>query len=637
MPTRPLDPDWSIIDSANLYNLAGWSRGFFSISDAGNLRVHPGGVGTASVDLKQLVDEVQDRGIALPLLIRFSDILEARVAEIHQAFVDAIAEYGYQAPYRGVYPIKVNQDRHVVERLATCGRHLHLGLEAGSKPELLAAVAMLSDEEALIICNGYKDAEYLETALLATNLGQRIIVVLEKPSELVLATELAERTGVRPQLGIRVRLDSRGVGHWQESGGERSKFGFGGRELLDAIAFLKERQMLDSLDLLHFHIGSQIPSIHAIKDAVREASRIYVELRKLGAEITFLDVGGGLGVDYDGSQTNSFSSRNYTLQEYANDIVAGVMEVCDPAAVPHPVLVSESGRATVAHHAVLVVEILGGRRASRGQLPQSLPEEAPPSLRYLFEANEEISPSNILESYHDLVAHRDDCINLFKLGHLSLEERALAGDLYLAGCQRIYELAKEAELPKELSGLDKQLAEIYYCNFSLFQSVPDAWAIDQLFPVMPLQRLAEEPGCRAILADVTCDSDGLIDRFVGGRHPKTVLEVHELDERPYYLGFFLVGAYQEILGDLHNLFGDTNTVNVSLSERGGYELDDVIAGNTVMEVLDYVRYQREDLVARIRRSSERAIHRGQMTIQEARKLVRIFQEGLDGYTYPERD
>ena len=637
MSKQSSDPDWSISDSATLFNLAGWSRGLFSISPAGHLQVHPGGEGAATVDLKKLVDEVRDRGIALPLLIRLSDILEARVAEIHAAFSATITEYGYQATYQGVYPIKVNQDRYVVERLAAFGQDLHLGLEAGSKPELLAALAMLRDDAALIVCNGYKDAEYIETALLATKLGRRILVVMEKPSELDLICEVMRKTSIRPQLGIRVRLDTRSVGHWQESGGERSKFGFGGRELLDAIGFLEQRGLLDCLDLLHFHIGSQIPSIHAIKDAVREASRIYVELHKLGARIGFLDVGGGLGVDYDGSQTNSFSSRNYSLQEYANDIVAGVMEVCDPESVPHPILVSESGRAMVAHHAVLVADVLGQRQNSRGRVPDSLPPDVAPSLQYLLEAYQGISPTNILESYHDLVTHRNDCLNLFKLGHLSLQGRALAGDLYAAGCRKIYELAADDELPEELADLETQLADIYFCNFSLFQSVPDVWAIDQLFPIVPLQRLDEEPDCRAVLADVTCDSDGMIERFVGGGGHQSVLELHQLDEHPYYLGIFLVGAYQEILGDLHNLFGDTNIVNVSLSGSDGYELDDVIPGNTVMEVLDYVRYQREELLARTRRSCERAIQRGRMTLPEARDLVRVFQEGLDGYTYPERD
>jgi len=637
MATKSPTSAWTVSDSADLYNLPGWSRGYFLIDGSGHLLVHPGGDGAHDLDLRTLVDEARDRGIDLPLLLRFSDILEARVEEIHAAFAKATSEYEYTGTYRGVYPIKVNQDRYVVERLMQFGLPYHLGLEAGSKPELLAALAMLSDEEALIVCNGYKDSEYVETALLASKLGRRIIVVLEQPSELVLVAKAMEKTNIRPQLGIRVRLSTQGAGHWQDSGGERSKFGFGIRELLDAIAFLESRDLLDCLDLLHFHIGSQIPSIRAIKDAVREAARIYVELHKQGAQPLYLDVGGGLGIDYDGSQTNSFSSTSYTLQEYANDVVAGVMEVCDPEAVPHPILVSESGRATVAHHAVLVVDVLDVRRNAHGQLPESLPTDTAPSLRYLFEAYNDITPANLLESYHDLATHRDDCLNLFKLGHLSLKGRALAGDLFSAGCRKIYRSIEERDLPEELEDLKILLADIYFCNFSLFQSVPDAWAIDQLFPIVPLQRLDEEPTRRAILADVTCDSDGTIDRFVGGREFKAVLELHELDERPYYLGFFLVGAYQEILGDLHNLFGDTNIVNISLDPEAGYELDDVIAGNSVLEVLDYVQYNREELVARIRRWSEQAIHRGRMTLQESRDLVRIYEEGLNGYTYPERD
>lgn len=637
MATKPESSSWTVSDSSDLYNLPSWGRGYFSIDDQGRVQVHPGGDDTAGLDLRTLVDEVRDRGIDLPLLIRFSDILKARIDEIHTAFATTIDEYQYRGTYKGVYPIKVNQDRYIVERLVQFGLPHHFGLEAGSKPELLAVLAMLHDEEALIVCNGYKDSEYVETALLASKLGRQILLVLEKPSELPLVVAAMEQTLVRPQLGIRARLSTQSSGHWQESGGERSKFGFGTRELLDALAFLRERGLLDCLDMLHFHIGSQIPSIHAIKEAVREAARIYVELYKQGARLTYLDVGGGLGVDYDGSRTNSFSSTNYSLQEYANDVVAGVMEVCDPAAVPHPTLVSESGRAMVAHHAVLVVDVLGVRRDPPARIPTTLPAATAPSLQYLFEAYNDISPENLSESYHDLVTHRDDCLSLFQLGHLSLEARALAEDLFAAGCREISSRLADDEVPEELKTLEALLADIYFCNFSLFQSVPDTWAIDQLFPVIPLQRLDEEPTRRGILADVTCDSDGTIDRFVGSRDFKAVLELHELDQRPYYLGFFLVGAYQEILGDLHNLFGDTNTVNVSLDSAAGYELDDVIAGNSVLEVLDYVQYQREELIARIRRWSEEAIHQGRMTLQEARDLIRVYEAGLNGYTYPERD
>lgn len=636
MVTSTASGVWTTSDSARLYNLHGWGRDYFSISDEGRILVHPYGPDGQALDIRELVDQLQVRGIGLPLLLRFSDILNARVQTIHDAFDQAIAEYGYRGGYRGVYPIKVNQDRYIVERLVEFGLPHHFGLEAGSKPELLAILSMLSDEQALIVCNGYKDREYVETALLASKLGRQIILVLEKPSELSLVLDCCRESAVQPRLGIRARLATKGFGHWEESGGDRSKFGFGARELLDAIAFLRRHRLLDRLVLLHFHIGSQVSSIRAVKDALREATRTYVELSKLGARLRYLDVGGGLGVDYDGSQTNFSSSINYTLQEYANDLVAGVMEVCDPEEIAHPVLVTESGRATVAHHALLVIEVLGARERESGPLPDSVPGGAPPPLTNLFEVCRDLSSENLLESYHDIVAYRDDCLSLFSLGHLSLEHRALAEDLFWIGCRRIQVLLPQNEIPEELTELEAQLAETYFCNFSVFQSIPDSWAIDQLFPVVPLQRLDEEPVRRAVLADVTCDSDGRITRFIGGREFKTVLELHPIDERPYYLGVFLVGAYQEILGDLHNLFGDTNTVNVSLDPDGGYRLDDVLMGDTVNNVLQYVQYRRDELIARLRRWTEAAIRNGNMTLEESRKLVRIYEEGLGGYTYPER-
>ncbi|HEX2222676.1 MAG TPA: biosynthetic arginine decarboxylase, partial [Thermoanaerobaculia bacterium] len=593
-----------------------------------------------SIDLKELVDEVRERGIGLPLLIRFSEIIKSRVVELNEAFGRAMSEYGYKGVYRGVYPIKVNQDRYLVERLVEAGRPYHFGLEAGSKPELLAVMAMLEDEEALIICNGYKDEEYIETALLASKLGRKVILVVEKPSELPLIQQLAQRTGVRPRIGIRSRLATRGAGHWEASGGDRSKFGLSGRDLLDAIAFLREHDLLDTFELLHFHLGSQISSIRSVKDGLREAVQIYVNLVKMGASaLNYIDVGGGLGIDYDGSQTNFTSSLNYTLQEYCNDIVHGVMEVCEREEVRHPVIVSESGRATVAHHAVLVVEVLGTSEFSVGKLPKSLPDEAEPPLRNLLETYREVSRKNVIESYHDSISARDECLTLFSLGHLSLEDRGLAESLFWATCQKILKITRSmAEIPEELEGLERALADTYFCNFSVFQSLPDSWAIDQLFPVLPIHRLNEEPSNRAVLADITCDSDGKIDHFIDRRDVKDVLELHPLaPEEPYYLGAFLVGAYQEILGDLHNLFGDTNTVHVSLDEEEGYQIDGVVNGDTVTDVLRYVRYDRDNLVARVRRAAETAWRAKRMTLEESRRLVRRYEEGLSGYTYLEQD
>jgi arginine decarboxylase len=630
---------WTAADSMELYNINGWGNNYFSVNDLGHISVHPAGNGAPAIDLKELVDEVRQRGIGLPLLIRFSEIIKARVVELNEAFGRAMSEYGYRNVYRGVYPIKVNQDRYLVERLVTYGRPYHFGLEAGSKPELLAVMAMLEDEEALIVCNGYKDEGYVETALFASKLGRNVILVVEKPSELALIRQIAAKTGVRPRIGIRSRLSARGAGHWEASGGDRSKFGLSGRDLLNAIDYLREHNLLDTFELLHFHLGSQISSIRSVKDALREAAQIYVNLVKMGASLRYLDVGGGLGIDYDGSNTNFASSLNYTLQEYANDIVFGVMEVCDHEEVPHPVLVSESGRATVAHHAVLVVEALGVAEFSVGKLPGQLPLDAELPLKHLFETCREVSRKNLLESYHDAIAYRDECLSLFNLGHLSLENRGLAEDLFWATCQKILKITRTLpQVPEDLEGLERTLADTYFCNFSVFQSLPDSWAIDHLFPIVPIHRLQEEPANRAVIADITCDSDGKIDHFIDRRDVKNVLELHALQpDSPYYLGAFLVGAYQEILGDLHNLFGDTNTVHVSLDAEEGYTIDGVVTGDSVTDVLRYVRYNRGELVARVRRAAEAALRAKRMTLEESRLLVRRYEEGLSGYTYLEQD
>jgi arginine decarboxylase len=637
--TATLTSRWTAADSMDLWNIGGWGNNYFSVNDGGHIAVHPGGRGTPAIDLKELVDEVRQRGIGLPLLIRFSEIIKARVVELNEAFGRAIAEYGYRNVYRGVYPIKVNQDRYLVERLVAYGRPYHFGLEAGSKPELLAVMALLEDEEALIVCNGYKDEDYVKTALLASKLGRNVILVVEKPSELPLIRQIAERTGVRPRIGIRSRLSARGAGHWEASGGDRSKFGLSGRDLLNAVAYLREHNMLDAFELLHFHLGSQISSIRSVKDALREAAQIYVNLVKMGASMRYLDVGGGLGIDYDGSNTNFASSLNYTLQEYANDIVFGVMEVCDHEEVPHPILVSESGRATVAHHAVLIVEALGVAEFAVGELPAQLPADAELPLKHLFETCREVSRKNLLESYHDAIAYRDECLSLFNLGHLSLDNRGLAEDLFWATCQKILKITRTLQqVPEDLEGLERTLADTYFCNFSVFQSLPDSWAIDQLFPIVPIHRLREEPSSRGVIADITCDSDGKIDHFIDRRDVKNVLELHALQPgTPYYLGAFLVGAYQEILGDLHNLFGDTNTVHVSLDAEEGYSIDGVVTGDSVADVLRYVRYNRGDLVARVRRAAEAALRAKRMTLEESRQLVQRYEEGLSGYTYLEQD
>jgi arginine decarboxylase len=637
-PVGTIPRRWSVSDSRETYAVRQWGGKFFDISEAGNVVAHPGGPEAGTIDLKELVDEVRKRGIGLPLLIRFPEVLRARIVELNETFRNAINEYGYKGSYKGVYPIKVNQDRYVVEQIVGYGRPYHYGLEAGSKPELLAVVAMLEDEDALIICNGYKDEEYVESALMASKLGRTLILVVEKFSELPLIASIAKRTGVRPRIGIRAKLSTRGSGRWEASGGDRSKFGLSSREMLEAMRFLRENDLLDSFELLHFHLGSQISSIRSIKNAMREAGRFFVELCKAGAPLRYLDVGGGLGVDYDGSQTNFSSSMNYTMQEYANDIVYSIMELCDEASIPHPIIVSESGRAVVAHHAILVVDVLGVSEFDVGKVPDQLPQEAAAVVRHLWETYRDVTRKNYLEAYHDAIEYKDECMTLFALGHLSLEQRVIAEDIFWAICQRVLRMTREAQhVPEELEGLERALSDTYFCNFSMFQSVPDSWAVDQLFPIMPIHRLGEEPSRAAVLADITCDSDGKIDQFIDPRDVKTVIELHPLTGDDYYIGIFMVGAYQEILGDLHNLFGDTNTVHVITAPGGGYHIEHVVVGDAVTDVLKYVGHTREDLTTRMRRAAEVALRNRRMTLEETRSLLRLYEQGLAGYTYLERD
>jgi len=628
---------WSTADSAELYGVREWGNSYFGVNADGHVVAHPEGPDSGAIDLKALVDEVDARGIGLPLLIRFSDILKARIEELHGAFGRAMAEYEYRGGYKGVYPIKVNQHRYVVEEIVNYGRAHHYGLEAGSKPELLAVMGMLDDDDALIVCNGYKDEEYIETALMASKLGRCVIIVVEKFSELELIKETADKLGVRPRIGVRVKLSAKGSGRWEASGGDRSKFGLSTREIIAAVEYLKGCDRLSCLELLHFHLGSQISAIRAIKTALREACRLYCEVVKLGAPLKYFDAGGGLGVDYDGSQTNFASSMNYSTQEYANDIVFALAEACTEADIEHPTVVTESGRAVTAHHSVLVVNVLGVGEFDAGNAPESVDEDAPRVIHNLLDTHRELSRKNVRESYHDALDYRDEAMALFSTGHLNISERAQVESLFWGVCQKTLKIVRELrEVPEEFEGLEKLISDTYFCNFSMFQSVPDSWAIDQLFPIMPIHRLREEPTRRAVLADITCDSDGKIDRFIDRREVKDVLELHQPGESDYFLGVFLVGAYQEILGDLHNLFGDTNTVHVSLDEGGGYHIEHVVEGDTVTDVLDYVSYSKHDLVARVRRHAEKAVRAGRMKLDDTKKLLRMYDEGLAGYTYLER-
>jgi arginine decarboxylase len=628
---------WTVQDATETYGVQRWGKGYFDINPAGHVTVHPDKRPERAIDLKELVDQLQVRGIQLPILCRFTDILRHRVGEIADAFRAAIAEFSYQGEYCCVYPIKVNQQRHVVEEILDFGRPFRFGLEAGSKPELLAVLALTNGLDTPIICNGFKDDEFIKMTVLARKMGKHIIPVVEKFTELEAIVRYAQELNVRPVIGVRAKLASRGAGRWKFSAGVRSKFGLTLTEVLEAFEYLKRHDLADSLQLLHFHMGSQITNIRNVKGALTEAARVYVELARVGAPLRYLDVGGGLGVDYDGSQTDFESSVNYTLQEYANDVVFRVKSVCDEAGVPHPTIISESGRAVVAYHSVLVFDVLGVSNFDRYQAPDELPEEAVQPIADLFAIHRDLSKKNFVESYHDAVQAMDEAMNLFNLGFLSIEMRALAERLFWAVAGKLLRIVRELDyVPEELQGLQGLLSDTYFCNFSIFQSVPDSWAIKQLFPVMPIHRLNEAPTRRAVLGDITCDSDGKIDRFIDLRDVRSTLELHPFDGRPYYLGAFLLGAYQETLGDLHNLFGDTNAVHVSLDEQGHIDLDSVVKGDTVREVLHYVQYSADELSARMRKDVERAVRAGKISLEESRQLLRFYEAGLEGYTYLEK-
>ncbi|RLS26413.1 MAG: biosynthetic arginine decarboxylase [Planctomycetota bacterium] len=629
---------WKLSDAFETYRVNEWGKGYFGINNLGNVTVMPTKEPEASIDLKELIDQLQARGIQLPILVRFTDILRHRVSEIHAAFQKSIEEFDYKGKYCCVYPIKVNQQRQVVEEILDFGKPFQFGLEAGSKPELLAVMALTNGGNTPIICNGFKDEEFIHMTMLARKIGKNIIPVVEKFTELELIVKQAEITGVRPVIGIRAKLAARGAGRWRSSAGYRSKFGLTLTEMLEAVDYLKQRGMVDCLQLVHFHLGSQITNIRSIKAALTEVGRVYTEMHRIGANVNYIDVGGGLGIDYDGSQSDFESSINYTLQEYANDVVFRIKSVCDEAGVPHPTIISESGRAMVGYHSLLVFDVVGVSNFDRYTVPPQVPDDGPQQLADLFAIFQDLKKKNLQESYHDALQAVDEAVNMFNLGTINIEQRALIERLFWAVCSKILRMVRELDYtPEELQGLESMLSDTYFCNFSVFQSMPDSWAIKQLFPIMPIHRLTENPTRKAVLGDITCDSDGKIDQFIDLRDVRNTLQLHEFTGQPYYLGAFLLGAYQEILGDLHNLFGDTNAVHVSLDENNHLNIDEVIKGDTVREVLAYVQYKADELTDRIRKDVEKAVKLGTISIAESREFLDFYQSGLEGYTYLEEN
>ena len=629
---------WKLSDAFETYRVNEWGKGYFGINNLGNVTVMPTKEPEASIDLKELIDQLQARGIQLPILVRFTDILRHRVSEIHAAFQKSIEEFDYKGKYCCVYPIKVNQQRQVVEEILDFGKPFQFGLEAGSKPELLAVMALTNGGNTPIICNGFKDEEFIHMTMLARKIGKNIIPVVEKFTELELIVKQAEITGVRPVIGIRAKLAARGAGRWRSSAGYRSKFGLTLTEMLEAVDYLKQRGMVECLQLVHFHLGSQITNIRSIKAALTEVGRVYTEMHRIGANVNYIDVGGGLGIDYDGSQSDFESSINYTLQEYANDVVFRIKSVCDEAGVPHPTIISESGRAMVGYHSLLVFDVVGVSNFDRYTVPPQVPDDGPQQLADLFAIFQDLKKKNLQESYHDALQAVDEAVNMFNLGTINIEQRALIERLFWAVCSKILRMVRELDYtPEELQGLESMLSDTYFCNFSIFQSMPDSWAIKQLFPIMPIHRLTENPTRKAVLGDITCDSDGKIDQFIDLRDVRNTLQLHEFTGQPYYLGAFLLGAYQEILGDLHNLFGDTNAVHVSLDENNHLNIDEVIKGDTVREVLAYVQYKADELTDRIRKDVEKAVKLGTISIAESREFLDFYQSGLEGYTYLEEN
>ncbi len=640
MTDKDIWNSWNRHKSSDLYGIPEWGAGYYGISEEGDLCIKTTLNGKKiTIPFKDIISGITERGMNLPVLLRIENFLDSQITRLNESFGKAIKELKYQNSYRGVFPIKVNQQEQVLHEITRFGARYHHGLEAGSKAELIAALGVLEDRESCIVCNGYKDEEFVDLALQAIRMGYKVFLVLEMPSELDLILSRAEALGVDPYLGVRFKISARAGGHWSESGGDRSLFGLTSTQIIQVVDRLKDRGKLHFLKLLHFHLGSQIPNIRDIRQSILEAARLYGGLVAEGAPMGHFDLGGGLAVDYDGSQTNYMHSRNYSMDEYTYDIVEVLMSVFEEENVPHPVLMSESGRATVAYYSVLLVNILDVTRFEPVPLPDKLPEDAPDQIIAMETILTEMNSKNLQECFNDALFYRDQLQQLFKYGQITLRQRSLGENIYLTILHKIMkQMDKMKRLPTGLENLSENLADIYYANFSLFQSLPDVWAIDQIFPVMPLTRLNEAPSRKAILADITCDCDGQIDKFISLKELEKTLPVHDISpDEDYYLGFFLVGAYQETLGDLHNLFGDTNVVSIRIHEDQTFEITRELEGDSVADVLSYVEYDPKTLLDSYRRKAEKAVKEGLITPRQRQNIVSGFENSLRGYTYYERE
>lgn len=630
---------WSINDSANLYGIKDWGAGYFDLSPTGEVvvRAAPGDKGS-EVSLMEIISGINERGMGMPVLLRIENLLDSQISRLNESFRKAMRNLGYRGRYQGVFPIKVNQQAQVIEEISRFGGRFNHGLEAGSKAELVIALSMLNSRDCLLICNGYKDEEFIRLGLHAVKLGYKCFFVIETPAELDIILKESTALDVRPLIGIRLKLSTRAAGHWQDSGGDNSIFGLSTNQMVDVLDRIKAAGLIDCLQLLHYHLGSQIPNIRDIRAAIRETARYYAEMVKEGAPMGYIDLGGGLAVDYDGSQTNFVHSKNYTLDEYCADVVEVVMEILDSGEIPHPVIITESGRAIVAYSSILLFNVLDTNTWQAGSIPETLPGESPELLENLWLVRQSMTLKNIQECYNDAVYYREEIREQFKHGNITLRQRALSDSIFIDIIHRIAaSLDKVKRVPPELVGLQEVLYDVYYGNFSVFQSLPDAWAIDQIFPLMPIHRLQEEPVRRAIIADITCDSDGKIDKFADLHDVRKTIPVHTLRENEeYYIGVFLVGAYQETLGDLHNLMGDTNVVSVRINDNGSFDFVREIEGDSIWDILTYVEYEPKNLVARFRDKAEQAVKDGYISVAERRIVLDEFEASIRGYTYYEK-